>query len=653
MINIPISVSISGGEAPYRFTYSSNNTEVSFSNVTGFASLSNSTYYATTDVIYPTEASIATTIVTCTFVDSNGCSKVLTPVIVSNPCTLTNTISTNGEFVFVSTVTGGSPDYTWSWNYDTNLWDKAPTDTSDTDNYLSLVLKSSSTPTSTPITCVVTDVKGCTKYASYAYNFCKPVVLPVTMTLSCQGTSACTGSVTSYAAFDLTRHVTPCSNQVIDWPNMQFTGLSDVCIINNGDGTITVGSTTNVASTKIINFAVQTTSGIVSNYATITINIVACVGKASFSGVPTTLQLTIEDVVGTDKTTNVSSRVAGNPNWSTFTFTNTPSWGTVTFNANRDIIYDITDVATTPTIPDTISWSLQDYSGNQINITDTVLRNRIALPVTVLDVVCNSCGETTAPIDVLVNDTGDIDRSTLYISSSDSDIVVTKDTDNNFTFTSLPGASFNNFLNYRVANSQGAYSTDAIRINVQVACVGTNNAPTLDLTCSVSKVFDIKDQFTGSNSFGDVFLETTPTLPTYASQGGVIVGADGTVTLTGLVNKVYTFQYTAQNVVACSPASDDVGVLTVTHGQSPHVTFATAVDNGNGTSTYTGTYLSNAAPFQVTLNGVVPAYQSGILTTGGNFTFTLYNVAGVNTVVISSTSICGVAISDSDNSLTI
>lgn len=658
MIVVPVSVEITGGTAPYTFTYSSNNTNVSFSSVTGTAYLSGvDTYSASTDVEFLNQTDITSTVVTVTFVDANGCSKVLTPVVVYNPCTMQSTITNNADFVFVAATTGGSGGYTYNWLYDMGLWQIATGDSDSTDNYLSLEIKEGAVvPTSTLIAVTITDAAGCQLYKTYTYSFCQPRILSSTVSLVCDTTAVtgCTGVVSQYRNFSVERLVLPCTDQVIDWPTMEFSIPVGICVQHLGNGVLTITSSLSTNTTKIISYSVKTTSGIRSTFGTITVTIPTCeAGRNPFTGVPQTIQLTIEDIVADERLLNVESRVGGTPDWSTFAFVGAPTWGTVTFNGNRDIVYTITDVTTTPTIPDTISWTLNDYSGGQINITDTVLRNRIALPVTVLDVVCNSCGETTAPIDVLANDTGDIDRSTLYISDGDNEIVVTKDTDNNFVFTSLPGASFNNFLNYRVANTQGAYSTDAIRINVQVACVGTDDSPTLDLTCVVSKVFDIKDQFVGGNSFGDVFVETTPAVPTYASQGGVIVGAEGTVTLTGLANKTYTFQYTASNVVACSPTWDDIGVLTVIHNTTPHVTFATAVDNTNGTSTYTGTYFSNAAPFSITLNGNPATFSSGIQANGGNFTFTLYNVAGVNTVVISTISTCGVAISDSDNSLTI
>ena len=655
MITIPVSIDISGGQAPYIFTFTSSDSNVTFSNVTGTAAYSAGIYSATTDVLYSTQSLIDTTTISVTFVDANGCSKTI-PVTISNPCTLQSSITNNGEFVFVANTTGGSGGYSYQWSYDTSLWIKAVGDNDEDDNYLSLILKDYPTiPSSTLIAVTITDSNGCSLYKTYNYTFCQPsIATSIRLALVCDSkpVTGCSSVVSQYRNLDLKQQVIPCSNQVINWTTVKFNVPLGLCVKHLGNGIITITSNLTTPQTKNITYTVRTISGIISATGIITVSIPACSGKNPFNGVSQTVQLTIEDIVGDEKFLNVESRVAGSPDWSTFTFTNTPNWGTVTFNGNRDIVYEIDDVTTTPSIPDTITWSLNDYSGGQINITDTILRNRIALPTTVTEVVCNACGQTSDPIDLTANDTGDIDKSTVTIVLNDPDIVITKDSNNDFIFTSLPGASFNNLNSYKVANTQGAYSAPQ-NFFVRTACVGTNPNPTLDLTCLVSKATNIKDQFTNSNSFGDVFTETTAETPTYTTQGGTI-GGTGDLDFTSIATgRTYTFEYTAQNQGSCSPDWDDIGILTVIHGVTPFINFGTAVDNGNGTSTYPFTYSGITTPFSVTLNGVGATFQSGISANNGSGTFTLYNTSGTNTVVISATSICGVALSDTDATIVI
>lgn len=655
MITIPISVDITGGTAPYTFTYSSNNTNVIFSNVTGTAiSIGGGSYSAPTDVEYLTQGDIDTTIISVTFVDANGCSTTLSPVVVDNPCDIQSTISSNGEFVFVATTTGGSGSYSYVWNYDTTLFSKAG---GDDDNYLSLELDTAKPlPLSTNISVTITDTLGCMLHKNYSYSFCRPTMLiSRRLALACDTTPVtnCSNVVSQYRNLNLNPDIQLCASQVLDWTTVTFNMPVGLCVQHLGGGIITITSNLSDSQTKNITYTVKTTSGITSTTGTITVTIPTCEqGINPFGGTPQTIQLTANDIVTDEKLLNVESRVGGTPNWSTFTFTNTPSWGTVTFNGNRDIVYEITDLTTTPTIPDVIKWSMNDYSGQQINITDTVLRDVIAVPSTVTEVICNSCGETSDPTDLTTNDTGDIDKSTVTIVLNDPDIVIVKDTNNDFIFTSLPGASFNNLCSYKVANTQGAYSANQ-NFFVRTACVGDNRNPSLDLTCQVAKTTNIKDQFTNSNSFGDVFAETTTTAPTYVTQGGVIGGA-GDLDFTSIATgRTYTFSYTASNQGACSPDFDDIGEVSFTHGVTPFIAFGTAVDTGLGTSVYPFTYSGLATPVSVNLNGNPATFQVPPMLTNGSGTMTIYNVAGLNTVTISATSVCGVAINDVDATLTI
>lgn len=662
MINKPVSVKVDNdtsgvpkGDAPYTFVYSSNNPAcVTFDNVTGICHFDGTHYVASTNINYLNPSCFGTSLITCVITDANGCSVTKSPLVINDPCNMQASISNNGEFVFVATVTGGLPNYTFQWTYDTSLWEKTPSDNVVDDNYLSLKLKPSGpTPISTPISCVITDSQGCTKSVSFAYSFCKPTAKDVRVGLSCQHIPQCANSVTAYTNLNLVKAISTCANQTIDWSKLQFSGLPDICIINNNDGTISIGSTTTTPSTKVINWAAMTTSGILSNYGKIIISITNCTEKQPLSGVPTSIQLTAEDPVSDVKYIPVDVRVAGTPDWSTFTFTNTPSFGTVTFNADREIEYTIADLTTTPSIPDIIKWSLNDYSGNQINITDVVNRDVIAVPTTVTEVICNTCGETTDPQDLLANDTGDIDRSTAEIVLNDPDIVITKDSNNNFIFTSLPGAGFNNLNSYRVANTQGAYAP-AQNFFVSVACVGDNPNPTKDLTCEVSKSFNILDQFTNVNAFNTVFTETSTITPSYTTQGGTIGGGTGAVDFTGINVGTYTFEFTAEGTAACHALGfDDKGTLTVINGEAPFITITSATNNGNGTSTYTWDYVNLTGVLTITLNGSVPSYSSSPLYSAGSGTLTLFNVSGTNTLIIQSNTVCNTTVSDSDNSLII
>jgi len=177
MITIPISVSKgTGGTAPFTFTFTSSDSNVTFSNPTGTVSVVTGIYNASTDVLYPDQSYISTATIGCTFTDSQGCSDTLSPLTIPNPCTLQSTIRSNGDYTFVANTTGGSGSYTYEWNYDTDLFsllDNAPTD-----NILTLSLDDiSHSPISTNIQVLITDSNGCTLLKTYQHIFCYPTTV--------------------------------------------------------------------------------------------------------------------------------------------------------------------------------------------------------------------------------------------------------------------------------------------------------------------------------------------------------------------------------------------------------------------------------------------------------------------------------------------
>lgn len=655
LIKIPVKVAVSGGEAPYTFVFSSTSSCVTFSKSTGTAALIDAQYVAATEARFTDQACIGSSFISVTFTDTNGCSKTLSPIAINNPCNITNTISSNGEFMFIATTTGGTGTYTYSWTFDDTLFTLSGTDISPTDNSLSLSLLTSIVPESTVISCLVTDTKGCTKYTSYTYNFCKPSIINGSVYLTCGFLSTCANSKSKHVNFNLSGLVSTCSNQTIDWEKTNFIVPADICVTNNNNGTITVASKSSSAITKNLLFAVITTSGVRANHGVLSVLAPTCATINNerttvepFTGVPTTVQIIASDTVGTVKIIPVESRVAGYPDWSSFTFLNSPSWGTVAFNADREIEYTITDITTTTNIPDTVVWKMNDIYGSQINITDTISRNVSGVPVTTGEVICTTCGETTAPVDVLANDTGDIDRSTLTIVLNDPDVVITKNSDNNLIFTVLPGVTgFSNACSYKVANTQGVYCSPQLFI-VSTACAGI---PTdLDLTCVPSKILNLQDRFANMLGLNWTWSETTTGSPTYASQGGVITGAQGTIDLTGMTNRTYTFELSVENTGSC-PGIYDTETVSIVHAQSPNIVFVSATDNLNGTSTYNFEYTGVHLPFSVTLNGVLVDYFYPITASDGIGSFTIYNVTGVNSVVIQAQSVCGPSVTATDTSL--
>lgn len=644
MITISIDpVKPSGGTAPYTFVYSSTDPTVAFSNATGTATLVGTEYRCPTDVIYLTQSSIDTAIIQCTITDAKGCTTTHSPVVVNNPCNLQNTITTNGEFVFVATTTGGSGTYTYEWIYDTGIFQPIG-NVDETDNQISFRLLD--TTTTTLVQCVVTDSNGCSTTTSYSYNICRPTWGATRgMTLRCVENTTLTGCslvpTSIYNNFPLDGLIKPCANQVIDWTTLEFSNTSGLCIVNHNNGKISGASSNPNGVGYLVTISVKTTSGIKSQDLQLIVTAPICVADDPVVAINNSFQITANESIGSVINLNSSNRVAGKSiDWGTLQITTAPTFGTATINPNGDILYTITDLVTTPNVPDIIKWKIGSTTGYMAYGTDTILRDALAAPTTTTEIICAKCQESTPAFDLTANDTGDIDKQSVTIVLNDPDVIITKDSNHDFVFTTLPTASFNNLNTYKVANTQGVYSANQNFI-VRSACVGEDKTPTNDLTCKVSKTFDLIDMFANMNAFNVSYTETTTTTPTYTTQGGTIVGANGTLDFSAIAtDRTYTFEVLAENQGTCHPTYSDTGVVTVIHGVTPNIVLSAATLVSTGIYSFTFTYSGISSPFTITDDGIAATFHSGIVANNGTGSFSIY-ADPASSIVISATTVCG------------
>lgn len=650
MITLTIQATVTSGTThnpPYTCVFAQTGTCITFENpiVENIYAVDN-VYTATTTATFLDENCFNDSIITATFTDVNGCSNTGT-ISVSNPCaTLNTTISENNEFVFVANTTGGSPSYTYNWNYDTTIFD-TQSDSNPTDNILSLNLITTTIPDNTIIQCTVTDNNNCTRTVDYTYNFCQPswgTIKNNTIPLICDATAISNCSITPVSQrrrWFLGNIINVCSGQEIDWSTLNITHPTNLCIINDGGGFITIGSNSTNGTSSPITITVKTTSGIISEELNLIVSSPVCAARSSVYAIGDTTQLTANDLVGNIITLDTSNRISGSPDWSTMTITTNPVFGTASINPNGDILYTITDITTTPNIPDIIKWSVQSTTGETVFATETILRDIIAPPVAVNDSpICITCGESTNAIDVMANDTGDIVRDTFTITLSDSDITTSIDSDNNVVFTVSPGASFSNLLKYTVRNSQGVESNEG-SIIVSAACTGTPQTP-LDITC-LSKTFDLINFFTGTNAFTTTFVEDgSTTAPNYTAQGGTIVGVNGTVDFTTINAGTYRFKFTASNIAACASV-DDENFITIIINDDPSINTVTQTLLSTGLYQIAFNYSSLIENFTISDNGSPATLQTGVTTNGTSGTFNIYTTIG-NTITISANTVCGTVI---------
>lgn len=643
MITQLFTYNIIGGIPPYTWELTSTDDCISFSQSSGTLDNDGNINFT---ILADSENCFSTAIVDLVVIyTTNGvqCSSV-EQLTLSNPCgDLTLSSITNSNFSFSVSTTGGTPNYTHQWVYDTSLFN---TNTSNSGiinlewNPQVLPL-----PENTSVTVAVTDSNGCSKTQTNSFEIPAPIALNVETTIPCYPkANPCGGTHYGMLILPVT------SSLDIDWTTLIISDPGNTCIFNNNNGTVFFGYDGTAGTSLILNWTVKNILGIESNTGNIYINIPTCISTLDtcyFIGQSDTLQLVATDTVASVKTLDITNRITSSDtiDWTTFTIVNAPVYGTVSLNNSQQLSYTITDITTTTNIPDSVKWSVTNECGKTLTITDLILRDVIAAPVTVGDVLCGICDTPIAATDITANDTGDIDKSSIIITSLPTDVIYSKDSNNNFIFTPLASTSLSRILQYTVNNTQGVTSNTS-NIVISVSCAGTANNQ--DITCWGTKTFDLLDYFTNANALNYTYLETTVGATTYAGQGGVIGAGTGSVDFTGITTGEYTFELTASGTGACA-AVTDTETITITVGDTPALTLA-VVDNGNGTgtATYTTDGVLGLSYFTITQNSTSVNYiTSPTFDTNGDGTFLFTKVAGTNTIQIVVSTICGNTITQS------
>lgn len=654
MIYIENKIKVTGFEGEYQWlVYEENNSpDVSFDPVSGTGTLDSSTDFdiITVKTVFANEAAMASTTRWFKVTRNDGCVKKI-QLTGPTDCPISIDIKKPGPYSFGVLVTNGVPPYTYEWVYDEVLYTRIPS----TDNsVLSLQPNGPNVQDIITVGIYVTDASGCTKYYEEDFTVCKPLASDGYMKLSCYPEPV-DGVYSAYKNYILKRLVQQCPDTSIEWEEMQLaTSDNNLVITNNNDGTITVQNKQNSARTAIIYYTVKDSFGTYSNQGEITVSIPYCVVSPSddttITGTNDSTQITAQHNVGDVITIPVESRIYSNSpvDWSSFTITTAPVYGTAVLNANREIEYTISDLTTNAGSPDYIVWQVSNEAGGTVTITDTILRNPEPKPTLTDDTICATCNDSVFDFDPIANDTGNIDRNSLVIVSVDPDLTITKKSNGIIDIIIGPEALSFNFIKYNVNNVQGVPSDTDGTISVIATCAGQPLEDKYDVTCLSNKVFNLWDRIQNANGLTYVWTEVTSSGTTYTSQGGTITGGYlGTVDFTSILPGEYQFQLSATGAPPCDTTTD-TSVVTILVQDTPSLTITAKTDLGNGTAQIDYTYASiDQDTFAVVVDGTDPqwilrptfnngqgtmVYQSAPGTTS-NFTITVVDICG-NTIVV-------------------
>jgi hypothetical protein len=291
----------------------------------------------------------------------------------------------------------------------------------------------------------------------------------------------------------------PCAGSIADWSTIEFNTPSGVtCSVSNFSGNtafvnIAVDTTTGANSFHEITWTVSS-NGIISTVGTIYVTIVLCptgnLPVQSFNYVfPCNPILPVTSTVDLDNPLFPYVQSNCDIDWSSFTFVpqsgqtlvtptslTTPN-ASVVLNINHEIVYTYTTLGTGT---QSIAWKVKDVCGIWSNTAYFFyVLDCIVPPVAVNDTACASCG-VPFTIDVLANDTGTYNPTTLTITTAPTQgtaIVVS----GKILYTPNTGYAGLDSLSYQVSGFDPNSQSNIATVAITVICAGDSQ---LAVTCN-------------------------------------------------------------------------------------------------------------------------------------------------------------------------
>ncbi len=372
------------------------------------------------------------------------------------------------------------------------------------------------------------------------------------------------------------------------------------------DGKITYAPNPGVSGTETFTYTVCNTSvpTPVCDTATVTINITPQAtpdSATTLAGSSVTFPVSANDVGSIDPATidldpstpaiDSSFAVAGQ--------------GTFTANADGTVTFAPEVGFSGPVTP--ISYAVQD--------TGTLVSSSATITVTVTPKATDDTATTLVgqPVttDVLVNDKGSLDPTTLTVTVNPAHGSVTVNTGGTVTYTPAPGYSGTDIYTYRVCDTSGQCTTATVSVNVGVVAKPDTDTTKLGTPVTTTVL---------ANDLGNL-NPASVTVPGNPSHGAVVVNPTGTITYTPAPGFSGTDTYTyrvcdANNANNCSSNTVTIAVApvavndTATTDAGTPVTFAVSSND-----------LGGVDPASIDLDPVSPGRQVS-LTVANQGTFT-------------------------------
>lgn len=566
MILVRKEITINQGTAPYTYQWINN-----VSGCVGSFDLESGTTNSLieTDITFTNEDCVNNADIELIIVDSNGCTGRF-PIDVENPCNVVSITGFSTQIVdstFIVTVIANAGNFTFDWNYNDLIFDRIGIIDPTSPTITLELLEDRPIVTSTSISVTITEVSsGCKGTFTYVYTFCTPIAQNKTINI-CQVDNA--GGTARFCL-----DATPCSGD-IDWSTLQIylpplyfvyvvSPIDPSCIvitaspstpIGNYVGTWTVKDAQgNLSSTGTLNMIFDTCGGGSSSCISAP-DITLFPPCANTSGpYPQDLVLVdLDDIVNTNNC---------EVDWDSFYFIAgtgqsasgtgvtallTVPFGTVAFNANHEVVFTITSAPSGSMI---VQWSMAAVNGDETGIVNIAVNlDCLSGPMLTKDVYTESYEGPYPFYDVLANDSGNINPSTVFISTAPTEGTININGSGEIQY--VPGPLTVGIISYvyQVYDYNGQISDTG---NVDVTVIAAGNDTTY-VNCGPNTLTP-RDLLADPKTLSGTWAALTGGSPPAPGTPG------GTVDFTGIPDGTYVFEYTVT-----SGAIVVTGLLTIEH----------------------------------------------------------------------------------------
>lgn len=534
-------------------------------------------------------------------VDPNCSTPKEINFVLTSPCSTLNTSISNtpgraNPYVFASTTTGGTADYSYSWSYDTSLFSA----TSSTGPSIELNFIDKDLPSFTTVTLTVTDANGCVATDNYVYTTCRPVIQSQVVELECGPT---TGVYNAFGTLNLADMSSCTLRADFNTLSLDYNTNALNVTTNNNQLTIQARSTT-IPTTYDIIGSVANTSGARGEF-TITVVVpgpCAQIGQPVYSNTQVVLDsgysngdiVEIPLVLNTPQGTDI--------NYDSFTFVPTKGQtlnsATNLSSTNGTAVYKCGERYIEYTIDtkneevDLIQFQIETEDGKVSNIAKAYIDYENYSAPTATDDTLTMNANSSQSLDLSANDSGDIDFTTYEILSVESGLTVRNNNDGTINI-SAGDITGDKDITYRFRSTNGVYS------NTGTAVITVNNTGTGARSVICPTTLNLNDFLTGTVTSGGTWTAgNNPSSPSLTNPSAVDFSSanPGTYTFTYTVGTAstniilvipdYSVVIDSVSAVTKNPIAGTVGstVSFTTTGVDSAANISIEVDFGSGTN---------------------------------------------------------------------